>query len=362
LSGVVANIDTDALEQNVAVVRGAAPNARISAVIKANAYGHGVEIIAPVLDQHRFIDGFSVATVDEGVELRQLGVKKEVWVLTGFSTSEELDESVRYSLAPVVHSEYQFEMLKNKGASLKYSIEIETGMGRLGLHPNEVNRICQNKSFRRQIRVLMSHFAHADQMDSEHVYEQLAKFQSVTTNLKLPGSIAASGGILGYPESHMDWVRPGIMLYGATPFTSSTIANYQLAPVMSLTSSVISIRRLSKGASVGYGGDWVCPTEMNVGVVRCGYGDGYPRQVSGKSYVMLKCRKVPIIGRISMDSMMIDLRGFPQIEIGEPVTLWGNGLTLESVAGQSGTIPNEILSRLPKRVIRKKESKPPTNR
>lgn len=353
MSSATAWIDLDALEQNLQIARLAASNSRISAVVKANGYGHGLELTAPCLERNHLVDGFSVATLDEGIQLRNMGIKKDIWIFAGVSSADEWQEAENSQLTPVVHSEHQLKSLAGGVFSGKICLELETGLGRTGLFSHQLKKALGNPQVGRRVTVIMSHFSDADRPQSCLVDQQLSLFDQSLADVRWPKSIAASGGILEWPESHLDWVRPGIMLYGASPFSGELGINRGLSPVMTLEAPIISIRRLPRGSRVGYGGTWECPEDMDIGVVRCGYGDGYPRRIDSGAYVMVNSQKSPIVGRVSMDSMTIDLRNVTGVKVGDPVRLWGRGIEIEMVSKWAETIPNELLSGLPKRVTRK---------
>ncbi len=225
-------------------------------------------------------------------------------------------------------------------------------MGRLGFKQQTAQKIIEDKDLNQSIRVFISHFSNADVKGSETTQEQLRHFQSIKGLEEYERSIAASAAILSSVGSNFSWVRPGLMLYGVSPFIESTGQEHGLIPAMTLWSRLIAVRMFDRGDSIGYGGEWTCPVQMQVGFVGCGYGDGYPRSISEGACVAIRGKKVPIIGRISMDSMAVDLRGINDAKLGEPVTLWGDGLPIEGIARAANTIPNEILSRLPHRVDR----------
>lgn len=345
-------IDIKALRANLQRVRSAAPGARVLAVIKANGYGHGIIRCAEALHES---DGFGVASVEEGMQLREAGIAHPIVLLEGFFEAAELPEVVRHHLSVVVHHEHQLRLLE--AASLPRPVtvwlKIDTGMHRLGFAPEAAAAAWQRLSACRNVRSrirLMTHLANADRRDDPMTAQQIELFTTVTRDLPGERSIANSAGLLAWPQARADWVRPGIMLYGASPFEDSLGRDEQLTPVMTLRSRVIAINRLRRGDPVGYGGDWVCPEDMAVGVVGIGYGDGYPRDISAGTPVWMRGLRVPVIGRVSMDMICIDLRTLPTAEIGDEVELWGRRLPVEEIAHRAGTIPYELLCGVTQRV------------
>ncbi len=352
---LTARIDLAALAHNLGVARAAAPRSRILAVIKANGYGHGLLRVARGL---RGADGFAVLSVDEAAQLRGAGYSHPIVLLEGFFHLDELAEIARLRLRPVIHRADQAEILARAHLEHRLDIllKIDTGMHRLGLPPARVAAVLA--SLRTSPNVggitLMSHFACADE-PSIGVADQLAVFQSCLLcpsggEGAYPVSLANSAALLRYPESHGDWVRPGIMLYGASPFAEQTGADLGLLPVMTLESRLIAVRRIRKGEAVGYGAHFVAERDMNVGVVACGYADGYPRHAGTGTPILVEGRLTRTLGRVSMDMLGVDLEPVPHAHVGSPVTLWGAGLPVEHVAVQAGTIAYELLTALAPRV------------
>jgi alanine racemase len=347
----IAWVNKEALRHNFQVVRSAAPAAKISAVVKDNAYGHGVELVVEALCD--LADGFSVATVEEAVVLRKIGVNHPIWVLTGFDVTDELQQVQEFELTPIVHSQHQVDLIKKLDEKIRIILEVDTGMGRLGFSSDQFQTVMSSIPDRCEISSVMSHFSSADDLRSENTRIQLDKFLEITANLQFDRSIANSAGILGWPESHCQWVRPGLAIYGISPFLNDEIGRWGLSPAMRLESRLIALRDMQSGDTVGYGGEWVCPSTMRVGVVGCGYGDGYPRGITGKAQVFVKGQRTSVIGRVSMDSLVIDLRGIENAQVGDPVELWGDRLRVEIVAENAGTIANDLVTRVATRVRRK---------
>jgi len=351
-------INLDAVQHNLQRVRSYAPDAKIMAVIKANGYGHGLLRIAEALQN---VDAFAVARVDEGVRLRKAGIKNRIAVLEGFTCAEELDELINYRLDAVVHSFAQLEILESRteqGACAIW-LKLDTGMNRLGFKPKEFNAVYQRLnrcSIIRQPISLMTHLANADDKQDTTTLKQIRLFNDTLAMLP-PGlgllndrSIANSAGILAWKEALTDWVRPGVMLYGISPFPDSTGEQLGLKPIMSLHSRLIAVKPIAKGDKVGYSGSWVCEKPTTLGVVAIGYGDGYPRYAKAGTPVLINGQRVPLIGRVSMDMITVDLATQPHALPGDPVTLWGDGLAVEEIALCADTIPYTLVCGVTQRV------------
>ncbi|KPK40724.1 MAG: alanine racemase [Gammaproteobacteria bacterium SG8_47] len=345
-------ISLSALQHNLRAVREAAPQARVMAVVKADGYGHGICSVARGLES---ADGFAVACMDEAVGLREAGFSKPITVLGGFSTARELDVVRSNALDVVVHHESQLTLLEGAaiGDPIVVWLKIDTGMHRLGFGIDAARaayeRLRNCRAVVQPVR-LLTHLACADDRDDPTTAIQLQEFARVSAASSVPRSIANSGGILGWPDSHADWVRPGIMLYGVSPFCRGIGAELGLRPVMTLRSELIAVNRQARGARIGYGGTWQCPEDMPVGVVAIGYGDGYPRHASSDTPILVNGKRVALIGRVSMDMVTVDLRTQPQAHPGDPVVLWGDGLPVEEVAASAGTIAYELLCGVTRRV------------
>ncbi|MCI0667859.1 MAG: alanine racemase [Methylococcaceae bacterium] len=345
-------LDLSAPRHNLAEIRRHAPDSRIMAVIKANGYGHGLLRIAKAL---RGADAFAVARVEEGIRLREAGIRERIAVLEGFTSGEELELVRRHRLEPVVHSLYQVEMIEAATgiAALGVWLKLDTGMNRLGFTVEQflpaLRRLEECPIVRTPIS-LMSHLAKADELDSTETERQLSVFHRVTEGLEGERSIANSAGILGWPGSRSDWVRPGILLLGVSPFQHRKGLDHNLRPVMTLQSRLIAIKNIAAGDAVGYGGRWVAPAATRLGVVAIGYGDGYPRAAGSGTPVLIGTARAPIVGRVSMDMLTVDLSRCPAAAIGDPVILWGEGLPVEEVAECAGTIPYTLLCAVTQRV------------
>lgn len=341
-------IDLDALCHNLAQVRRLAPNRLIIAMVKANAYGHGIQRVAEALGQ---ADALGVASVDEGIQLREAGVTRPIVLMEGLFHADELAEVEHHRFSLVVHHAAHVDMLVRARMTHPIAVwlKINTGMHRLGFAPAEVASVYQRLSDCPAVIKpigLMTHFAEADNADSAATDSQLAIFKEVTQGLVGPRSMANSAAILQYPHTHGDWVRPGLMLYGATPLKWCTGLDHQLQPVMTLSSRLIAINTVRKGAKVGYGGTWTAPQDTLVGVVGVGYGDGYPQYAQNGTPILVNNSLCELVGRVSMDMLTVDLSHCPQAAINDPVVLWGNGLPVERVAHHNHTSAYEILTRM----------------
>jgi alanine racemase len=345
---ILATIDTAALRHNLAVVKRHAPRSRIFAVLKANAYGHGLERAARAL---RAAEGFALLEIEAAVALREAGYRQRIALLAGCFEAGELETAVAHRLAPVVHNREQLEMLAalRAGAGLAVFVKVDTGMRRLGFAPAEVGSVL--RALRSNPGVgeitLMTHFACAD--EARGVAWQLRAFEAAG-EAGLPRSLANSAAILRYPETHADWVRPGIMLYGCSPFPEQCGTDLGLKPAMTLESRLIAVRELEPGDGVGYGSEFRASRAMRVGVVACGYADGYPRHAPTGTPVQVEGCLTRTLGRVSMDMLCVDLSEVPQARVGSRVVLWGEGVPVERVAAAAGTIGYELLCRLASRV------------
>ena len=349
-----AQVDAWALRHNLQQVRSRAPRARIMAVVKADGYGHGLAWVARTLSDN--VDAFGVSSMEEGIQLREAGIAHPICLLEGFFSADELPFLAKHKLDPAIHEESQLKALEHSSPSLKLSVwlKIDTGMHRLGFAPASVPdalKRLRGSSAVAEVR-LMSHFARADIPSDPETKSQLDCFLACTAGLDLESSLANSSGILAWPQSHFDWVRPGIMLYGASSLMQMSAAQLDLKPVMTLQTALIAVHPRCKGDAIGYGGDWRCPEGMPVGVAAIGYGDGYPRHATSGTPVLVNGKRVPLIGRVSMDMITLDLSTQPQAKVGDPVVLWGQGLPIEDVAKNAGTIAYELMCHVTERIPR----------
>ncbi|RWU26776.1 alanine racemase [Pseudomonas alkylphenolica] len=340
-------IDLQALRHNYQLARELS-GAKALAVIKADAYGHGAVRCALALEQQA--DGFAVACIEEALELRAAGIKAPVLLLEGFFEASELALIVEHDLWCVVHSLWQLEAIEQTAMAKPINVwlKLDSGMHRVGLHPKDYQNAYQRLLATGKVSkiVLMSHFARADELDSSASNEQVAVFQAARQGLSAEVSLRNSPAVLGWPQVPSDWVRPGIMLYGATPFEVPQAEAARLQPVMTLQSRVISVRELPSGEPVGYGAKFISPRPTRVGVVAMGYADGYPRQAPTGTPVMVAGKRSQIIGRVSMDMLCIDLTDVPEAGVGSPVELWGKQVLASDVAMQAGMIPYQIFCNL----------------
>jgi alanine racemase len=346
-------INLSALTHNLRQAKAAAPPAKTLAVIKANGYGHGIVRVAKALDSEA--DRFAVASVEEAMELREAGIKKPIVLLEGFFDAGELPLILQHSLEIVVHHQIQLDILnKHKAANAKLNVwlKIDTGMHRLGFATENVKTVWQELNANELIDsiTLMTHLANADDRQDSYTDIQLERFTQCTQDLPGPRSVANSAGILGWPATHSDINRPGILLYGSNPFTTGTGADVGLKPVMTLQTELIAIHRFKKGEPIGYGGTWKCPQDMPVGVAAIGYGDGYPRHAGSGTPVLVNGQRAQLAGRVSMDMIGIDLRNTPNAQVGDPVILWGEGLPIDEIAHHASTISYELLCGVTQRV------------
>jgi alanine racemase len=345
-------IDLQALRHNYQLAR-ETTGAKALAVIKADAYGHGAVRVAQALESQA--DGFAVACIEEALELRQAGIRAPVLLLEGFFEADELSLIVEHDFWCVVHSTWQLEAIERTavGKPLTVWLKMDSGMHRVGIHPAEYQAACQRLQASGKVAkvVLMSHFARADELDSTRTDEQVAIFQAAREGLSAEISLRNSPGVMGWPKVPSDWVRPGIMLYGATPFDQSQPVADRLQPVMTLESKVICVRELPAGEPVGYGGAFVTDRPMRIGVVAMGYADGYPRQAPTGTPVMIDGHRSQLLGRVSMDMLCVDLTNVQGAGLGSRVELWGKNVLASDVASSAGTIPYQIFCNL-KRVPR----------
>ncbi len=356
-----ATINLAALKNNLAVVKQAAPAQKVMAVVKADAYGHGIariaQALAEVLTEH---DAFAVASIDEAVMLRAVGITHSIVVLEGFNSSADLGLIQQHNITVVIHHLSQVILLElhpEQANNIKCWLKIDTGMHRLGFAPDDVK-----KMYQRLLNVgvdtdigLMTHLANADDRQDPKSEQQIELFHQIVSGNPAETSLANSAAILGWPAAHGHWVRPGIMLYGVNPFISSKEEEpnkfvSHLNPVMTLSAALIAINKISKDETIGYGSSWQCPEDMLVGVVSIGYGDGYPRHAPSGTPVLVNGKRVELIGRVSMDMIMVDLREQPDAKVGDEVILWGEDLAVEEIAVAAGTIGYELLCGVTRRV------------
>ncbi len=349
-------ISLDAIRHNFATLRAQVGDARIMAVVKADAYGHGLVPVARALPQ---ADIFAVASLEEAVELRQAGIDQRILMLEGFFHADELPEIFAQELEVVVHHDAQIEALEAlDSGNIQVWLKLDTGMNRLGFRPSEaieaLKRLRACQAVREPV-FCMSHFANADEPDEGFAGAQLQDFLDHVEESTPPSgcrwrSIANSAAILTQPDAHLELVRPGLALYGCSPLPGKTGTDHGLIPVMTLESKLFAIKPVNKGESVGYGRSWQAQEDTRVGLVAIGYGDGYPRHARSGTPVWVNGRRVPLAGRISMDMLAVDLGPDSNDRIGDRVVLWGPELPAETVAEHADTISYTLLCGVTRRV------------
>lgn len=344
-------INLQALANNYHTIKTYAPNSKVLAVLKANAYGHGLERIAQALPQ---ADAFGVARISEAIALRKSGITQPIVLLEGFFSADELDLLSEYNLETIIHNQEQLQAITQVtiNTPVKVWLKIDTGMHRLGIAPDEFDAfykaLKQSDNVQNDL-ILMSHLGCADNVKDKTTDIQLGLFEQFTLSDN-ECSLANSAAICAWPNTHYDWVRPGLMLYGVSPMVEQGKEQHALQPVMTLKSSIIAIRKLAKGESVGYGSTWTNPETTHIAVIAIGYGDGYPRHAKNGTPIYVNGRIVPLVGRVSMDMITVDL-GVKLIDkVGDEATLWGINLPIEKVAKFATTIPYELLCNISRRV------------
>ncbi len=340
-------INLEALRQNYLLAKEISEG-KVIAVVKADAYSHGATVCAQALAD--IADAFAVACIEEALELRNAGIKQPIILLEGFFDTSELELIDKYQLDTVIHHEEQIQALaKTKlNKPLRVWLKMDTGMSRVGFLPDQYHTVWQQLNAIPQVDdiVLMSHLACADEPDISHTMQQLETFNEYTLGLPGEKSIANSAGLIAFPAARAEWCRPGLMLYGVSPFPDSHSIEQRLKPVMELHSSIISIKDIPAGSTVGYGSTWVAERPTRLGVVAIGYADGYPRHAKNGTPVLVNGHRVPLVGRVSMDMITVDLTNHPSVSIGDDVTLWGAQLPISEVARYSDTIAYQLLCNL----------------
>ncbi len=342
------DIDLAALRHNLQIARRHAPHSRVAAVVKANAYGHGLLPAAHCLAEAG-ADALVVSLPGEARALREAGLTLPILVLQGTHAAADLAWAASAAVQLVIHCPQQLELLESTPLPEPVSVwlKLNTGMHRLGFAPDQARALIERLEHLPQVRRpihLMSHLACADDLSSEATAQQMAWFDQATHDLPNPHSLANSAGILGWPASRRDWVRPGIMLYGASPFAEGApVQQWDLQGVMHLQAPIIAIQHCPAGGRIGYGATWTCPEAMPIAVISAGYADGYPRHADNGTPVLINGQRLPLVGRVSMDMLTVDLREAKHIDVGTQATLWGPQLPVEEVARAAGTISYELL-------------------
>jgi alanine racemase len=344
-----AQINLAALRSNVRRVRELAPGVQMLAVVKADAYGHGLARVLPALDD---TDGLALLELDAALALRDNHYTRRVLMLEGFFAEAELPELAQKRLATVVHDPEQVRMLETAilARPLEVFVKVNTGMNRLGFRPDEVPAVCKRLASAPSVAALrlMMHFARSDEDDG--LIDAIKEFDAACHGLPYPRSMANSAGVVRFAQVGGEFVRPGIMLYGASPFPYDTADMLGLQPVMTLRSTLIAVQNLRANESVGYGATYTATRPHRIGVVACGYADGYPRHAPNGTPVLVCGRKVRLAGRPSMDMLTVDLSDVPEAVAGSPVVLWGEGLPVDDVASAASTVGYELLCAVAPRV------------
>lgn len=350
-----ARLNLAALRNNLAVAKALAPQSRAMAVVKANAYGHGALVMAKELAP--LTDALAVACIEEAVALRDGGVETPILLLQGVFEAKEIELATQCDFWVMVNNEQQLHWLEE--ATVKQPVtcwlKIDTGMHRLGLAPEQAVRSYQRLRACAQVRqdiVLSTHFACADDVQSDLTTRQLDEFLQACEGLGGERSAANSAGVLAWPTTHCDWIRPGYMLYGNSPMAEEHPNAKGLQPVMTLVSAVTALRQVAPGETVGYGATWQAQRPTRIATVTIGYGDGYPRLAPTGTPVLVNGQRATLAGRVSMDMITVDVTDLPEVSIGDEVILWGEGLPLSEVASHASTIGYELTTRMPARTPR----------
>lgn len=340
-------IDLDALEHNVGLIRGLAPSAKCMAMLKANAYGHGSIKIAEALEPH--VDGFGLCTFEEALKLRKAGIKSRLLILQGVYHASEYLEASKYQIECVVHNLQQVDALleARSGYDQTVWLKANTGMNRLGLRP-ESFQLSLERLISAGIRpVLMSHLACADHREHVLNKRQIDCFESLTQSLEgFEKSLLNSAGLVSFPNHAYDWIRPGLALYGISPFHHAPKAYRDLRPVMNFEAKVISRYAINLGESVGYTARWHASRKTELAIVAVGYGDGYPRDVPNGTPVLIGEHLYPTAGVVSMDALAIDVTDGPEVPVGAVCRLWGEGVPVEAIAHRLNRIPYELVTQV----------------
>ncbi|MGR3983731.1 MAG: alanine racemase [Gammaproteobacteria bacterium] len=347
-----ARIDRSALRHNLEQARRLAPQSRVMAVVKADAYGHGMAAVTGALASR--VDAFATATLEEAIACRRAHPRIDVAVLSGLLGPESPAICARHHLQPLAHTPEHLEYLAHyDGAPLSVWLKIDTGMTRLGLEPAQVADALARLQRNRRLRVigLMSHLANADDADDDFTAAQLGRFRKCAERHQLARSLANSAGIMQWPQTHFDWVRPGILLYGGSPLRARGAAELGLRAAMQLEARLIAVRDIEAGRALGYGGVYRAPAAARIGVLALGYADGYPREITGGA-ARVGGARAPIVGRVSMDMLMLDLSNCAEAGVGDTAVLWGGEPRVDEIAACAGTVAHELLCQVGARVRR----------
>ncbi|QJC36332.1 alanine racemase [Enterobacteriaceae endosymbiont of Donacia simplex] len=352
---IYAIINTNAVKNNFKIIKNIAYKSKIWSVLKADAYGHGIKNIFPIIKNDT--DGFAVLTLDEAIILRENGYNKPILLLEGFFNKEELSLIYKYFLTITLHNKWQLNKLIKYKAKypINIYIKINSGMNRLGFSVKDITQIIN--IIKNQINIckitLMTHFSDASK-NSNFIKKQINNIKKNIHNYyNFSCSFANSAAILWHSYSHYNWIRTGIILYGASPTGNwKDISKKNIKPVMTLKSKIISIQKISQGETIGYNCKYYTNKKHRIGIIACGYADGYPRNINNKTYVLVKGIKTLILGNVSMDMIAVDLTNIPAAKIGSSVELWGENIKIDDIAKSSGTIGYELMCSVSKRVPR----------
>ncbi len=347
---IQASVDHSALTHNLAVVRQYTA-AKVWSVVKANAYGHGLERCHSALAS---TDGFALLNFEEAILLREAGVTQPILLLEGFFNPNDLPLIDHYQLTTAIHSDWQLKALAEFTSTRPLSVylKVNTGMNRLGFAPNQVAKVWNMLSSLSSVGhvTVMTHFARADE-GAAFIEEPLQRLQQATSGIECERCCANSAATLWHPQTHHQWVRPGVILYGASPTSDpADIATTGLRPVMTLSSQLIAIQEVGSGEGIGYGHRYLNTQSRRIGIVACGYADGYPRHAPSGTPVIVAGKRSQTLGTVSMDMMMVDLSACPEAQIGSSVELWGSQLSVDEVALAANTVGYELLTAVTQRV------------
>lgn len=351
----VATIHLGALRHNLARLKVLAAPSQVMAVVKADAYGHGLERVARALGGEA--EAFAVAALGDGLRLRAAGHRQRIVVLSGPDQAGDIAEMQRLGLDAAIHHDAQLawlaEAVPTRG-HLRVWLKIDTGMHRLGFAPERVAEVHARLAAMPGVDPaigLLTHFSESEVFAGPATAAQIERFQALTQGFDGPRSLSNSAAVLGWPEARADWVRTGGLLYGLSVVEGKTAADFGFRPAMTLSTRLVAINRISKGERIGYNGSWTCPEDMPIGVAAIGYGDGYPRSAAAGTPVLVGGCRVPLIGRVSMDLVTLDLRHAPMASVGDRVVLWGPELPAETIAAQSATISYDLTCGMTRRVL-----------
>ncbi|HWX67203.1 MAG TPA: alanine racemase [Rhodanobacter sp.] len=351
----VATIHLGALRHNLARLKALAAPAKVMAVVKADAYGHGLERVARALNGEA--EAFAVAALGDGLRLRAAGHQQRIVVLSGPDNVRDIAEMQRLQLDPAIHHEAQLQWLAQAEPTrgrLRVWLKIDSGMHRLGFAPERVAEVHAQLAAMPGIDPeigLLTHFSDSEVFEGEQTPAQIKRFVDTTRMFSGPRSLSNSAAVLGWPDARGDWVRTGGLLYGLSVVDGQAGADFGFRAAMTLSTRLIAINPIKRGERIGYNGTWTCPEDMPVGVAAVGYGDGYPRSAAAGTPVLVGEQRVPLIGRVSMDLITLDLRDAPAAKIGDRVLLWGPELPVELIAAQSGTISYDLTCGMTRRVL-----------